>query len=472
MNLTARVIYYFGLISLGGAIVLALNTGKTRREFFVSDFSEQMPFWMVLLLGLALAQIGRKLARNSENKDDTTTPRSSNAETVVAPVGAPKPEAKASAPDPEPVEPDMGTDKVQLQLMVPPGPSESWIGGQPRLPNRQRWPMIKERPAQFIAQICLDDLPEGIWGGLGPKTGWFAIFAQPGESSQTRVLHFTDRGKFRVMPGSQEESGAPTSIRWPLRVNVADAERAHDRASALAQFNETLRACSPTGLAWEPFDWPSIRLYLGKCRELIDLRLNPPMAARNQHRLSNADTELLSASAREALAVVDELTDLADALSDQGDLTPEVRENVMDILKSLQWTYLKIEDGKPHSIARAPMMSLPFFSSLGEAFEQHARAIYAANPKNLPRATRAVLQPHWARLAQTETAYMGGEIPDTYAQAEVRSDRTVVILDVPSSTLVGHDFGENARLGMFLTPRQMRVGKPSRAIAVTTHGLE
>lgn len=59
------------------------------------------------------------------------------------------------------------------------GEALSWFGGLPRMPADVPWPEAGGRPLNFLAQIHLGDLPEGLWGGHGPRAGWLLAFMDP-----------------------------------------------------------------------------------------------------------------------------------------------------------------------------------------------------------------------------------------------------------------------------------------------------
>lgn len=76
----------------------------------------------------------------------------------------------------------------------------SWIGGLPEMPADTVWPEEDGKAAMFLAQIAMSDLPEDIWGGLGPKTGWLLFFLAPENWGGACVLHIEERGAPRFYP--------------------------------------------------------------------------------------------------------------------------------------------------------------------------------------------------------------------------------------------------------------------------------
>ncbi|WP_425335343.1 DUF1963 domain-containing protein [Rhodoblastus acidophilus] len=60
---------------------------------------------------------------------------------------------------------------VKLKLTAPAtslDTGDSWLGGNPRLPDPFEWPHVEGKPLHFLGQIDCSALPAEIWGGLGP----------------------------------------------------------------------------------------------------------------------------------------------------------------------------------------------------------------------------------------------------------------------------------------------------------------
>ena len=82
------------------------------------------------------------------------------------------------------------------------GPSDdatSWIGGRPKMPDDIMWPQKNGHHAVFAAQVAIADLPDDIWGGIGPKSGWLLFFMAP-YLKGTNVIHIDQLGPERDYP--------------------------------------------------------------------------------------------------------------------------------------------------------------------------------------------------------------------------------------------------------------------------------
>jgi hypothetical protein len=154
----------------------------------------------------------------------------------------------------------------------------AWIGGGARLPSGMAWPSIDGSALQLLAQFDCARLPKGLWDGLGPRSGWLAIFVDP-NTVQAKVMHFDSVGDFRQSPpvlegcnivgygGSQRAAAAGYSWvfpAWPVDVvAVVDGRndprgdgvrrRRDDRYNRRHDFVDDRRG---------PFDWATVRMML------------------------------------------------------------------------------------------------------------------------------------------------------------------------------------------------------------------
>ncbi|MEO0605843.1 MAG: DUF1963 domain-containing protein, partial [Myxococcota bacterium] len=108
----------------------------------------------------------------------------------------------------------------------------SGYGGRPGLPADVPWPTdAAGRSLVFVAQLRCADFPADLWGGAGPRTGWFLIFVGGRFVDgvlPAHVRHVDALGPERAAPAdvtaewlrpraaellSQEENQLP---RWPV----------------------------------------------------------------------------------------------------------------------------------------------------------------------------------------------------------------------------------------------------------------
>lgn len=103
-------------------------------------------------------------------------------------------------------------------ILGPVDTPSSWIGGLPEMPDEFEWPQTDGKAALFLAQIALADLPDDIWGGIGPKTGWLVFFLAPKDWGGVRVLHVKTKGAPRDYPnGASVENYLSSSGRETMQ---------------------------------------------------------------------------------------------------------------------------------------------------------------------------------------------------------------------------------------------------------------
>ncbi len=124
---------------------------------------------------------------------------------------------------------------VRIEKIVPlpsTGFSGSYFGGKPTLPDDVEWPSFDGEPMLFLGQINCIELPELIWGGVGPRNGWLLFFLQytvsdGGHNLQCKVLHVDGAGKERSVDISND-----------LRENAAWLWRSMKARLATRQYQE------------------------------------------------------------------------------------------------------------------------------------------------------------------------------------------------------------------------------------------
>ena len=177
-----------------------------------------------------------------------------------------------------------GKEPVSVRL-VPQVPvrdrdaAAAWIGGGACLPAGVEWPMISGSALQLLAQFDCARLPAGLWNGLGPRRGWFAIFLHP-QSLEAKVLHFSAPGDFIAAPpvlencnivgydGSKraESSGFTWSFsRWPVDIVSVVNGRNDPRSEGRSQIRHERYGVRHDFVAEQrwPFDWATAHIMIG-----------------------------------------------------------------------------------------------------------------------------------------------------------------------------------------------------------------
>lgn len=386
----------------------------------------------------------------------------------------------------------------------------SWLGGGPCLPTGMAWPEIDGARADFLAQICLADLPADLWDGLGPRTGWIAIFAHP-ETGETRVIHLfsADVAHAPAAPVGAVFCWSEITVRegdvahlprqwpqWPVEpvtirpgdpdpwVEGGDEGR-HERYKAGYDVREP-------GL--HPFDWDSLlaltdvleagmRKYnfavdhgdespLVKQRARLLVRLAEPPASgehqRLQQQLADVD-ELIAASnaaratnaaararAEEVIAIVRE-TRASGAPFFAGDAAA-----VVEALADAEWVKVGREPGSDRiCTTRLPLTRHDKDCALWvyEYDIRHgelAKRAYCADPDSLPAAQRAHYEPQWQALARHEMPSMG-HVPIGYVH-EFDDDDDVTLIEIPTGHLLNWMFSDCHHLVLTMRKTDLAAG--------------
>ena len=381
------------------------------------------------------------------------------------------------------------------------GRGRSWIGGAPMLPERMAWPEAKGHPMLFVAQVALDELPEGIWGGLGPREGWLAFF-MPSEGrfdEDMRVVHLTGPVSERAWPKvpntfyfgyggdrARETLAAaglsvpPHPPRFPVAIDRHDGPLNGDRPRPSGEpLRDTVQIdYDPRSPAFRPFDRPTARALAqaaitGQRRGLKSVDDDIRSAERLLEGDGDAETRAwakdLLALAREARTSRDgaiaaledidrELAARPEAAFSQGDAAATLAGiEAITVQNVLRLTGREIALSPRHSVLDDGWTKLggriPFEMLVAEALR--------TCPDRVPDAVRTRFEALWREDQDSEYVVMGGPVHTGFFYARARDP--VFLLEVPSSDLVGWMFGDVSRLGVFIAPEDLAAGRLHKA---------
>ena len=212
VHMQARGFRHIGGAALGvGILWFGLSSPKPGW----TALSEALPDWMINSqaslglagLGVLLLVLGDRLkprARSSAAKENNT---SSGDPQKIPEESLRRDQSEDKRPDEErETSGDSGTrsqERIALRPCWPQRETPSWVGGRPKLPAQMEWPIVGKRPAVFLAQISLVDLPEALWHGAGPRAGWLVFWAGDDDThrrAETIVRHVTGPVEERPQP--------------------------------------------------------------------------------------------------------------------------------------------------------------------------------------------------------------------------------------------------------------------------------
>jgi uncharacterized protein YwqG len=280
--------------------------------------------------------------------------------------------------------PDHHRNEVWLRASIsarPHEPEQSWIGGDPKLPDPFRWPSRDGQPYQFLCQINCATLPKEVWGGLGPRTGWLAFFSTISGRIDVKVIYAPQLGPERKCENAWHKSGstlhhlddAYDSVllprpRWTLELVVpAAGETTPPHRLRKPPFRgEVISIADPRH---QPRSWQTlellVRVALSGLREWA--QRNTGVARELSERMDTPSDEL-KATLVEIVQAADELLRKLQALGDRQPFGIETwlsqAESIMHLMQLDDET--RLNDALPFSFA------LKSFDLSGAVFEPGA----------------------------------------------------------------------------------------------------
>ncbi|MDU9003178.1 DUF1963 domain-containing protein [Sedimentitalea todarodis] len=339
-------------------------------------------------------------------------------------------------------------------LPLLPGSSDadcrSWLGGLPKLTKGAAWPVIAGRPAQFLAQIDCTALPDALWRGAGPRRGsmvFFRAVSHEGGDLPVRVLHVEGTLTPCLPPVGQD-----LRPRWPLLVQTAEPDDLPGNGDDRTEPNwSILHEVDLTSPGYQPFDWTSAEMLLGRMDTLI-------VACSKRFGTTVCDAERTHLR-RTSEGLAELQATLEQARTEGQAFDEETRNTLQHGLCALTLPDRPSVDGASIAhllpLSRHRCAAQAYFAP----FERHCREIYAENPECLPADQRALFEPFWAHNARHETGCIGSDGFLT----PVQTGEAEVLLELPSSELLGWMFGEGRALRIYVDPEDLEKGVLDRA---------
>ena len=373
-------------------------------------------------------------------------------------------------------------------------PAELWHGLGPRA----GWLALFLHPTSYRGHLLV--IPE-----LGPardapnppaeKDGWYNPYGwRRKDAVQQRYL-------LRALP------------EWPVDVVVSPAgetseEEAPRDGLSMSLYKTGFDLADP---AYHPFDWAGMRALADSALAALEFRYGreipspnpleqqlaglearlaagaPPAEAGKQpepytgdkiaemkHRAA-ALRELIPASAearRLGVSALAAVRQIATEIHDQAGrlpFTPQRAQALLARMQAIHWMHvarLRDPQGRPGAELIEPRV-LPITVHHPDAglfgWDYHvlhfdmARHAYCGDIASVPAATRALYEPLWRDLATKSAPQLGG-FPRAHVSA-FAPETDVVVLEVPSSQLMGWQFGDVDDLVLLMTREQVAAGR-------------
>lgn len=356
----------------------------------------------------------------------------------------PAPTAKPAKP-PQKLLPSRSKDRVSVRL-VPQVPiieaenSAGWLAGGARLPPGMAWPAIEGEALQLLAQIDCTQLPPGLWGGLGPRQGWLAIFLGP-RSYRPHVLHFPEAGVLQPAPAMPHGSyilgpgAVPAFPRWPVDLVPAPAGQEEPRQAGQGDGMQRLLAqpWDVTEPRFLPFDWPSAQRMMLLAAGMAETSppapgagQPPDMAMLKKIRTLKAAVDTMAASVPFSGAVIDLiLTEMRSMVA----ASPPAAEGAAPAERPFT-THDPAAPGWPRDYVLY--------------LQERTKHIYVEDPQGPPPDFLADCEAFWKELAGEGVASMG-HLPWARPR-DFDENHDITLLELPSSDLMNWRFGSGKNL--------------------------
>ncbi|MFA5122490.1 DUF1963 domain-containing protein [Zavarzinia sp.] len=375
---------------------------------------------------------------------------------------------------------EAGTPYVLLAPAVPlPASSPAgWFGGAPDLPEDVPWPDHDGEPLRFACQIDLAALPADLWGGLGPRHGWLAVFFHP-DDVICRVLHVDGAVQTREGPPQKDASwfqprpsqaGGPVpdySPRWPIVATCRTGDlppHLMRRKGYVPDCPDPREAEIPdlTDPAYQPFDAATLTALLEAVGKDIDKDRRTILALLAKTLRDGDRTTLfrMQDASRDAATQFAAIRAELSPFEQRFDLT-EVRRRV-PLIAALPAFRVTYQDNDKEGYAALDLATRTIAAALKEGrrplwyfdyrAQLHRDAIhaYTRRPEALPEALRAHMEAIWRFDALHEQAGMG-HAPCRHLYTPYGQDTpNELLLELPSSELVGWAWGDLYSIALFI----------------------
>ena len=356
---------------------------------------------------------------------------------------------------------------LKPQIPLGQGHAAGWFGGRPKLPHGVDWPTVDGQLLPFVCQLDLSALPRQIWGGIGPREGWLAIFLSA-KCAQLRILHVDGALTEREGPG--QESAVWTSNtnwksprifdlpRWPVTIDERPGTALHEPADPqAASSDQTLLDSTAPALAdpaYLPFDQDTLILLTEAIASQLVKQARGACHWSRRDRLRDADRlwfERQKPIAMQSLQRYFEREAVLRASSVFAiDAVVEVMREVAN-LPTYEFSYDRDEEGhrvvrhRQSKLSEAPQLAsyAPlWWSEFQRVLQWHAVIAYTRDPSSLHPALRARMECVWRAQTSRHFAAMGhapvGHIYTPHGPATPNE----VLLELPTSNLTGWIWGD------------------------------
>lgn len=390
------------------------------------------------------------------------------------------------------------TAAVRLSPQVKPGGLVAgYMGGAPELPFEITYPVDQRGEEMgFLAQIDCAALPDLLWSGAGPRTGYLRFFFPQkwgGWKPWPYVVHSRERGRLRsgppleasewyAPPPSLERRGGsarPATPHWPLVVEALLGDE-----DPVGEFRLGGHPHHPDPRDIEAFDLrepeyrPWSRDGLANVVRVAGEQLRFSLNAMDGPYSGGKPDTPLRARYRQILTLtVEALARLHQEIV-SGAIDPATGFERFEAIEIPQILWTEPAPGeKPvqmfgpvYSLAAPPARAALSPYALRDALFDLDRFAFVEQPGRLPGPVRKRLQSEFAFFAAYERFGMGHRPSGVYQGAPAYDDRYEVLLELPSSQLAGWRFGDLDSICFVISRADLQAGDFSRVMLDVSNG--
>ncbi|SNZ21152.1 DUF1963 domain-containing protein [Cohaesibacter gelatinilyticus] len=372
---------------------------------------------------------------------------------------------------------------LKPQIPIGAGPSAGWFGGKTALPEKMPWPEQDGKKLVFVGQIDLAALPQDLWSGLGPRSGWLAIFLPAEGELKPTLLHFEGPLAEVATPLSRQFPNDASWTRchdfknpetfvlpkWPIVVERRSGNEQHEiGAPILAEDQQSGTLIDP---AYHPFNEQTTSLLLDCLSETVIDMAKSIVRFPAMKKLRPEDAAWFERQKPIMLSTFVRFFEI------EGQMRAERKiceHRINGYIKELQkldcydFEYSRTDgDGYCELVLRETKLLDPlpvrtsiegWWSRYNASLTNHALTAYTSKSQALPKALQDRLEATWQKEAQQGMGVMGhAPVGHIYTPHGIESPNEI-LLELPTSKLTGWIWGDCYSLVLLIKRSDLKKG--------------
>ncbi len=373
---------------------------------------------------------------------------------------------------------------LRPQIPIGTGVSAGWFGGNAALPAGMAWPEQDGKMLVFVGQIDLSALPQDLWSGAGPRSGWLGLFLPAEGPPKPTILHFN--GPLVEVRGPPSRRADWTHAhdfeltdsfalpKWPLTVHIRPGHESHGTDIERPQQDPLGTLHDP---AYHPFDWKTVSLLCATLGEMVTRQAREIIRFPAMKKLRSDDAAWFEGQRSAVLDTFVRYFEIegrmrSGSILDAAETTAFIEE--LAGLHAYDMRYLRNdEDGYAELQLRETKLldAQPDGSELRywwyeykRGLTNHAMKLYTAVPPPaiLPAPLRERLEREWQNEARNGLAAMGHAPAGHIYTPHGPDSPNEVLLEIHTSNITGLIWGDCYSLVLLIDRQAFRRGDFSK----------